>query len=159
MTLVEKLDSDVQVQNCTVLRQSTTLPAWLNGTPIYVDQDAGYGPLRGGEAIRALQELLETERAEKNEESRGRAPARPPGAPPRMQPSMTRQPSEQSREDAPATTMPPQMDEIDEAMDTMANGASSNAGVSDAKVTDDMLQRYMEARNSSPASAGTVATV
>ena len=36
ISLVDKLGNDaVQIQNCDILRQTSPLPDWLDGTPIY----------------------------------------------------------------------------------------------------------------------------
>ncbi len=157
LSLVEKISTDIQVQNCSILRQSTALPDWLNGTPIYVDQGMNSGPLRGTDAVKALQELLEMEKRDEVQEDTltARPPSmkqRPQGAMPRMEPLMTRQPSERPKERYQETVQVPEPPIDDEAPDTMENGAS-NAPISDSKVTDDMLQRFMEARKNSPASA------
>jgi hypothetical protein len=157
MSLVEKISSDIQVQNCTVLREKAHLPAWLNGTPIYVDQYAKTGPLRGRDAVQALRELLETESEQSSDVQEKSNPMhqRPQGAVPRMQPSMTRQPGA-AREEKPSTEFLNIMPDapVEEGLDTMSNGAeSSNAAISDSKVTDDMLQKFMEERKNSPASA------
>ena len=152
MAILEKLHADIQVQDCHILRESTVFPEWLNGTPIFIDRDVGV-PLRGKEAVRHLQALLkEEEEAMKYEEQqqqlKAKAKAPSQGASPRMA-----QPVPPSRQ--PAEEEPLEVNAIDsgeEPMDAMANGAG-NAPLRDDKVTDDELQRFMEARKQSPATA------
>ena len=177
MSIVEKLHTEIQVQDCTVLRQKKTLPEWLNGTPIFVDQTTNSGPLRGKDAVRALRAILNNEALQQppdNEDEEAVRYVQPPprgggvaGAVPRMQPAATRQPSTRPR--APnavhrSSDEPPQTstdgiaplgeDNLDELPpDTMANGTITNAVIRDDKVTDEDLQAFMEARKQSPASA------
>ena len=160
MSLVEKIRIPIQVQDCSVLRRHQRMPDWLNGTPIYVDQSTDAIPLRGTEAVRALQMLLSSQPAEEGDD----APPPQSGAVPRMQPMATREPSVRPPR---ADIVPPppsngnrevvrpdDMADDDLPPDTMANGTSNNnAPMRDGKVTDDDLQRFMEARKQSPASA------
>lgn len=178
MSLVEKIQTPIQVQDCSVLRRHQRMPDWLNGTPIFVDQGGDAEPLRGTEAVRALQRLLSAQPLDEDEEDDDDvvvAEPRPSGAAmPRMQqPIATREPS--ARPTRTDIVPPPplsggasgQVARPDDAFasiettedellpDTMANGTSgsSNAPVRDGKVTDDDLQRFMEARKQSLASA------
>lgn len=56
MALAEKLQPHVTVQDCSVLRESQRLPAWLNGTPLYVDEEDAI-PRRGRDAIAYMSEM------------------------------------------------------------------------------------------------------
>lgn len=175
MTLAEKLfDIEITIQDCSILRVSKALPDWLNGTPILVDR-RDPTPLRGTDAVRALQSILRAQERqsdsrrddddEENDASR-RPSAKAQGAIPRMQGQMTRQPSEKRTPRSaapPQQRQPPPSDYVEtpdaytpeddgEMMDATANGIAGNAGISDGKVTDQDLQKYMEARNASAAS-------
>ena len=166
MSLVEKLDDDaIQIQDCSILRQSQELPDWLNGTPILIDRNSPM-PLRGTQAVRMLQSILKIQDERRSARAaRPEKPKPPPrGAMPRMQPIATRQPSSQSQSHERQEQPPPNFgllgtndnedDEDDvEPMDTMSNGAAANVQIRDDKVTEDDLQRYMEARKQSAASA------
>ena len=161
MSLVEKIQLPIQVQDCSVLRRHQRMPDWLNGTPIYVDQSTDATPLRGTDAVRALQTILSSQLPTEEEND----PPPPPqsSAVPRMQPMATREPS--ARPPRPDIVPPPVSNKQREVVrpddaadddlppDTMANGTTSNAPMRDGKVTDDDLQRFMEARKQSPASA------
>lgn len=161
MSLVEKIEVSIQVQDCSVLRRHQRMPDWLNGTPIYVDQDEDAVPLRGTEAVRALQMLLSNQAPQEEEDA---APTRQAvsSAVPRMQPMTTREPSTRPpraemiphRNNGDSDVVrPDEMADDELPPDTMANGESNdnNAPISDGKVTDNDLQRFMEARKQSPA--------
>lgn len=162
MSLVEKLQSKVQVQDCHILQQSRQLPSWLNGTPILVERNNAV-PLRGTTAVRTLQELLKEQRESSHATAQQTAHMqKPQGAMQRMQPQATRQPGAKESLQEHRAEMQQQMQqqqrqlqndesEEDEPLDTMANG--QNAQLRDDKVTENDLQRYMEQRKQSPASA------
>ena len=168
MALVEKLSNPIRVQNCDILRRHQELPDWLDGTPILIDEEDQH-PLRGTQAVRYLQACLRRE--EKMQMERAQAPpvtqqqhvaTRPMSHAPRMQPAQTRQ----QKPDAPSN---PEMvvesamldsEQIDTAQDATANGAGmENIPLGTGKVDDNDLQRFMEARKNSPASAGASAQV
>ena len=158
MSITEKLETPITVQDCSILRKTQTLPEWLDGTPIYIDQ-ADPLPYRGTDAVRMLQAIQRTETTTRREAPE--PPAAPPpasrGAPRMEPPKQTRQPAETKRRD-PDQPLPPDASLDDageydsEALppDTMANGAS-NAPLRDDKVTEEDLQRFMEMRKQSPA--------
>lgn len=170
ISLVEKLSQRVRVQNCDILRQHEDMPDWLNGTPILIDEEEQH-PRRGTEAIRYLQHMLKqeeklvSEATERNEESISPSAASRPvvHAPPRIEARQTRQPSsrprtqprELSREEIESAMI--EEEEPDTAQDATANGnvgaLNSNVPVGNGKINDDDLQRFMEARKNSPASA------
>lgn len=152
MTIAEKLDNvEIQIQDCNILRQSQQLPEWLNGTPILVER-ADPRPLRGTDAVRFLQSLLRQQERVVEPAPTKKAPPR--GAMPRMEPQTTRQPGKPRDVERSSEQFSEAVDEEseDEPMDTMTNGAS-NAQIRDDKVTEQDLQRYMEARKQSSASA------
>lgn len=182
MSIVERFQEQIQIQDCSILRQNQKLPAWLNGTPIFVDQTQGV-PHRGSDAVRELQRLLKEEslgrRQVSNDDDDDDEPAVPAKrapprgaiqqAPPRMAPpAQTRQPSDRPR--VPTKQAPPVVnpngglgpehmgtadddDVNDDGFDATANGQNLNAPIGDNKLTDEDLQRFMQQRNSSPASA------
>lgn len=171
MSLVEKIEHDIQIQDCNILKSSQSLPSWLNGTPILISRKDPE-PHRGTEAVRVLQFMLREQQRNTESNNHDEEESHPESvprvstgqqqhaAPPRMMPAqMTRQPSAK-RQAAEPTDEPIRPDIHDgndeEAMDTMANGATqyNNSSIRDDKVTEQDLQRYMEARNASAASAG-----
>jgi hypothetical protein len=155
LSLVEKINERVEVQDCSILRMSQKMPEWLNGTPIYVDQRIGQ-PARGTEAVRELQNLLRQE-DELNRE-KNNVPQRPHSMQ-TLPPVHTRQPSSsqenphrtEGRDVAHGTGTDLFVNNGDgydglEPQDATANGSSSNAPIRQDKVTEDDLQRYMEQR-------------
>lgn len=170
MALVEKISTTIRVQNCDILCQHQDLPEWLNGTPILID-DVTQEPYRGTQAVRVLQKILKMEeaaRARKAEKiDRPPPPPQKPvtaartvaHAPPRMDPAQTRQPSLERQA---GTSVPQEQavesamldeEELDTAQDATANGSVENVPVGSGKIDDNDLQRFMEARKNSPASA------
>ena len=88
LSCVQKLRyTNIRVQDTAILRKHSALPEWLNGTPILIDDENGM-PMRGIEAYRFLQSLVDGERAHPPVET-GAEAAEPPqaaaAAPPRMQ--------------------------------------------------------------------------
>ena len=181
MSLVERFREQIQVQDCSILRQSQELPPWLNGTPIFVDQTQGI-PHRGSEAVRELQRLLRSEtptsqsrRPSDPDDDDDNQPSSPRRAPPRgsvqqgpprmAPPAQTRQPSQQpgipvKQPSTPVSCLGPESmgaakdDEVDDdGFDATDNGSTSNAPIGSEKLTENDLQKFMELRNSSPASA------
>lgn len=164
LALVEKITTiPIRVQNCDILRKHQELPAWLNGTPILID-DEDEEALRGTQAVRYLQSVVRREEETVREE----APSQTAGgriaaqATPRLTPAQTRQPSARPRGDA---SQPPREQDVESAMleeeelntaqDATANGAGmENVPLGSGKIDDTDLQRFMEARKKSPASAG-----
>lgn len=61
MSLAERLQPDITIQDCSVLRKSQDLPAWLDGTPIYVHEEDAV-PRRGYDAVHYLNELVRSRR-------------------------------------------------------------------------------------------------
>lgn len=165
MTLLEKLSTDdVRVQDTRILRQTEALPDWLNGTPILVSADDNV-PYRGTDAVRVLQRMIESAPTVASPEHVVAPASKARGAPPRMVPQPTRQPSAAPRTNH-VESRPPQSatltaDAIQDGgpdldalpPDTMENGKVENAAIRDDKVTDEDLQRYMEQRKNSAASA------
>lgn len=176
MSLVERLNESVMIQNCTVLRESEVLPKWLNGTPIYIDQKEGV-PYRGTDAVHELQRMIRSESSQRRGEdakpeeaieqrasqSASRGSAQPP---PRMSPpAQTRQPRQKTGDHGtkPASAQistgfeadhMAMNDEEEGGFDATFNGdTSTNVKIGESKLTDEDLQRFMEQRNSSPANA------
>lgn len=169
LACVQQLRSTkINVQDTSVLRQRTSLPAWLNGTPLLID-DQGGRPMRGMEAYRYLQSLVQQEstdtatRRRRPPRAAMKATAPPPMA--RIDPSMTRQPA--------AKQQPPRiphgdvrdfelaenggdddqaMSDEDGLQDATMHGSAASSFSND-KVTENDLQRFMQQRNASPASA------
>ena len=57
ISIAEKLQPHVTIQDCSVLRENQQLPSWLNGTPIYVSENEGV-PYRGRDAIHHMHILV-----------------------------------------------------------------------------------------------------
>lgn len=155
--VVKKLDVDIVVQNCHLLRKERELPDWLNGTPILA-RDDGSPPLRGREALQHLRAMLRKHpnvpAVTSKEEQRSVPQARSP-------PALGRAPQEQAQPGAhesfsPIANASAAFDE-DEPEDAplfdMEGAAAGNAPIGSGKINDDDLQQYMNARNQSPASA------
>lgn len=138
LSIVEKLpDEIISVQNADILRRTTSdLPEWLDGTPILINEDEGV-PYRGKDAIVKLQTILRSlpppsrSRSESTPESKQLS-----------KPIKSRKTSEISAE--------PQKETLDDhfTMDVVVSEETKSD-----KITEQDLQRYMEMRNSSPASA------
>jgi hypothetical protein len=155
----------INVQDTSVLRQRASLPAWLNGTPILIDNQGGR-PMRGMEAYRYLQSLVQQESTDDTLRQRRPTPQRPmkaASAPPaRIDPSMTRQPAAKQRPRIPQSDVrdfedavvddQTMSDDEDALQDATAHG-NATTSFSNDKVTEDDLQRFMQQRNASPASA------
>ena len=174
MSLVDKLDEDITVQDCTVLREAQELPEWLNGTPILIDGDNPV-PTRGTDAVRMLQAMIKKQnhrltQVPKSGSAVGKRAIAPSadgmrpqssGVVPRMHPVATRQPSSIRRQQPIAPDQTPGSylqldnsgDDTDNEEQIHASSSVTNAQIRDEKVTDDDLQRYMEARKQSAASA------
>ena len=165
MALVEKISDKIRVQNCDILRQHQDLPDWLNGTPILID-DVDQKPYRGTEAVRVLQKILKMEESARKAELMQRPTQKPAAAartvahaPPRMDPAQTRQPSSKQSEetglqrDQEVESAMLDSELPDTAQDATANGNVENIPLGNGKIDDNDLQRFMEARKNSPASA------
>lgn len=176
--VVKKLDAEIVVQNCDLLRSEKNLPEWLNGTPILA-RDDGSLPLRGREALQHLRLMLrEQERvgsssAAKSVPTEGRRPKRGTGETQRrpdgddlqtrvrsasLVASDAAKPVSAARHEAKSFAFDEQEDEG--PLDTLANGSvGANAPIGTGKISDEDLQRYVNARNQSPASANPEAQV
>lgn len=158
LSSVNKLHhTNVRVQDTTILRQHSKLPDWLNGTPILIDDENGVA-IRGIDAYRHLQSLVATEREHPVVENK---PDSASTAPPRMQAIPTRQTASKKEGDmfvAPQQQQPSAQtvdtmgfDDDDAPQDATSHGVDST--MNNDKVTDQDLQRFMQQRNASPASA------
>lgn len=155
LSIVEKIqqsDIDVQVQDCTILKQSQQLPDWLNGTPILVCRGEDLDPQRGRAAVDAL---LELRRRQESGAALGRQKA-----PSSSRPPPARIEAVQTRQHAAQADLPPEPpmgfadDNVFEDEEEMVGGSSSvNAQIRSDKVTEEDLQKYMQQRNLSAASA------
>ena len=157
MALVEKIEHDITVQDCSILRETQALPEWMDGTPIFVDR-ANPTPLRGTDAVLMLQSIVKTQEKKTAPQAERRQPAG--AAAHRMQPLNTRQPGNKAPvpQQQPTSSFSEDENGADEPLDTMANGSTANAPIRDDKVTDDDLAKFMEARKHSPATATPTAT-
>ena len=152
----------INVQDTKVLRKRANLPEWLNGTPILIDDQEGR-PLRGMQAYRYLQDLVQQEESQAHTRTNTVArKAVSSVAPTRIDPEVTRQPSASVRQRSAAPPQPPSTEPYDEndheeeedmPQDATAYGHAAERSYSNDKVTDDDLQRFMQQRNASPASA------
>lgn len=158
---VQKLRAKINVQDTSVLRERASLPAWLNGTPILID-DQGGRPMRGMEAYRHLQSLVQKEAVEDRARERRPAARQAKAEAPmtRIDPAMTRQPSAKRTHLRPAEKDEPEEafalsdgDDDETPVDATAHGQAASGAFSNEKVTDDDLQRFMQQRNASPAAS------
>lgn len=134
MALTEKIRSKIITQDCEVLGKSHPFPDWLIGTPTYVDEETYSRPLTGSEAVKALRIL------KSQEEENGHPVPDEKGA----ETGSREENAFESVQDA----------ELEEGGDATSNGANASTFTNGGKVTEQDLQRYIAARNSSPASAG-----
>lgn len=164
IALLEKLDEQIEVQDCSILRQSQELPDWLNGTPIFIDRN-NPEPKRGSDAVRALQHLVASQGSASKATQRNAQVSQQSSGNTRMQPELTRMPGNPREnitrhEPAESNTdvLPFGGFDDDDKMDATSNGAQPNAPISNEKITEQDLQAYMQMRNSSPASASSQAS-
>lgn len=143
VSLVETIRSPIHIQHCKTLIAEKALPAWLDGTPIFADDQDTHGPYRGTDAVRELQRI---QREEALAASTAEAVRPPP--PPAQRP--TKQAKLRPPDPPPLLDEPP--DEDDGRMDATQNGVTASR-MATGKVTDQDLQAYMEARKNSPASS------
>lgn len=163
ISLVQQLDDNaVTIQNCDVLRaQGQEFPAWLNGTPILIDQDEGV-PHRGSSAVQKLREM--TQRLAPPETRRRTSFKAPDGSPSFGKQTTLREEGEHRRkksentEGVPIAAMQTHFmrigDEEEDENDEFHVETQSTVMLRDDKVTEADLQAYKQARDSSPASAG-----
>ena len=146
LALAEQIpDDSVSVQNCDILRKTDniSLPDWLNGTPIFINEDEGI-PYRGRDAVNQLKRILANV-LQKN---------KTPKMNQQMQPSMNQQlqsgMGQQMQRSTGQASAAADNDSLDEnfKMDVVIQEEEPRSG----KITEQDLQRYMELRNNSPAS-------
>ena len=122
LSIVEKIEEGlINVQDCDILRESKELPEWLNGTPILVDDNEGV-PHKGKDAIKKLRLIASTNPRKVKVSSRS-SHTQSIGAP----------------------------ESGSDLNDDFRLDVQQVEDQSSGKVTEQDLQRYMEARNSSPA--------
>jgi len=147
LALAEKIpDEMLSIQNCDILRKTTIeFPDWLNGTPILINEEEGI-PHRGTDAIRKMREVIKEHeknansghrRQKNNSSDQSREPqSSQKGQGQRVQ-------NAQKAQDSPAQSLD----------DHFIMEVSPQTETRTDKVTEQDLQKYMEMRNASPASA------
>lgn len=131
----------LSIQNCDILKQSTQeIPDWLNGTPLLINEKEGI-PYRGREAINKMHELINLikSKPKKRREPEAQLPNQQNSNQTLQESSINNQPSNDgpsSLDDHFKMDVQPQLEE------TRSD-----------KITEQDLQKYMELRNASPASA------
>ena len=146
LALAEKIpDEALSIQNCDILRKTTIeFPDWLNGTPILINEEEGI-PYRGTDAVRKMREVVkEHEKSANSEHSRKKNSS-----------------SDQSRDREPQKGQGQKAQKAQKAQDSPAQSlddhftmeVSPQTETRTDKVTEQDLQKYMEMRNASPASA------
>ena len=149
LALAEQIPDDtVSVQNCDILRRTDniSLPDWLNGTPIFINEDEGI-PYRGRDAVNQLKRILSSV-LQKNKISREPMNQQmQPSMGQQMQPSMGHQMQKSMDQPSAATEKDSLEDHF--KMDVAVQEEEPRSG----KITEQDLQKYMELRNNSPASA------
>ena len=161
LALAEQIpDEIVSVQNCDILRKTDniSLPDWLNGTPIFINEDEGI-PYRGRDAVNQLKRVLSSV-LQKNKTSRepiqmSMGQQMQPSMGQQMQPTMSQQMqptmSQQMQPSMGQTSANTEKDSLEDhfKMDVVVQDEEPRSG----KITEQDLQKYMELRNNSPASA------
>ena len=133
LALAEQIpDESVSVQNCDILRttDNISLPDWLNGTPIFINEDEGI-PYRGRDAVNQMKRLLSSV-SRKNKTSREPMQLSMNA---QMQPSMN--PQMQSSNDSNPTSTEGPTDSLQDhfKMDVVVQDEEPRSG----KITDSML--------------------
>lgn len=160
LCLVEKLSSvEIQVQDCSILRQTSELPGWLDGTPMLINERERV-PLRGKDAINILRNMLKLQKREEEEKPVQQAVASRSStitsAEPRMHSEFTRTKEDSTfipiQEDPMINASIGQQEEIREEDDPSNLSFEMPAQVDDtsystAKLTEQDLQKYLEKRN------------
>ena len=131
----------VNIQDCDVLRQSQEMPDWLNGTPLYIDQEDGI-PYRGKTALQILQSISESYSV-REKEVQVEKPKSKRSMPPQQQRSETIPPPSPKREEIGPSSL-----DDDFKMEVQPFEESTNS-----KVTEEDLQKFINARNQSPAAS------
>ena len=168
MALVEQIATKIEMQDCSILIQSTELPDWLNGTPIYIDDVAGE-PLRGRDAIHALRQILNEERIQnaqqEDEKALNKVSAKQTRTEVkgRIDPEVTRTGAlkeaevlakrETKHAPAQSETFADDDDAPEHDADFGPLSGDGNVPIRDDKITEADLQRFVEMRNKSPAAA------
>jgi len=139
----------LSIQDCDILKQSKQeIPDWLDGTPLLINEEEGI-PYRGREAISKMHEISSFVKAKskKRRESQKQAHAQLPPPPPPQQQQNNENRDFQLPNDA---TNSAQQSSLDDhfKMDVQQLDETRSD-----KVTEQDLQKYMELRNASPASA------
>jgi hypothetical protein len=145
LALAEQIPEDsISVQNCDILRRTDNIsfPDWLNGTPIFINEDEGI-PYRGRDAVNQLKRVLSNV-LQKNKTSR---------EPIQMSMNQQMQPTirQQTKPSMDQPTSATETDSLEDhfKMDVVVQEDEPRSG----KITEQDLQKYMELRNNSPASA------
>jgi hypothetical protein len=134
LAILKSLPEDmINIQDCDILRQSQALPDWLDGTPLYIDQNEGI-PHRGRLAIKALQKKLKMYTKS--------TPVNVPNVEKKQD-----DPAPRITTDANNFATPNLEDDFKISVEPMSDDTSSS------KITEDELNRYIAARNQSSASA------
>ncbi len=140
LSLVEKIDAKIRVQDCNILTIDKKLPYWLAGTPTLVDDaKTPMTPLKGTRAVRHLQHMLR-EQCSQNKSHKTQVA--------RSKQHVAAN-TETKRDDISPMGDDTAMDE--EPGDATSNGANATEYTNNGKVTEADLQHFMEMRNRSQA--------
>jgi len=171
LAIAEQISDDmISVQNCDVLRNTDdiTLPDWLNGTPIFINEEEGV-PYRGRDAVNQMKRLLSLSQKSNASQNRHAEMKKSGMGQPEMRQS-TGMGQQDMRHGMDQQGMGQQgmgqqgmgqqgmhqqgkgqTDSLhdDFTMDVVVQEEEPRSG----KITEHDLQKYMELRNNSPASA------
>ena len=138
----------LSIQNCDILKQSTQeIPDWLDGTPLLINEKEGI-PYRGREAINKMHELINLikSRPKKRREPESQLTSQ-------QNSNQTLQNSSQTLQESSIDIQPSNngQSSLDDhfKMDVQPQLEETRSD----KITEQDLQKYMELRNASPASA------
>ena len=141
LSLAEKIPENmISIQNCDILReQETELPDWLNGTPIFINEEEGV-PYRGRDAINKINKMLKhISKSRKIQPVQGQQRDKDSIRSPEQN-ILQKQENNEGGQGRGGLDDHFKMD-VDPHMETRND-----------KVTENDLQKYMEMRNASPAS-------
>tara|TARA_B100001778_G_scaffold306891_1_gene286537 strand:- start:429 stop:944 length:516 start_codon:yes stop_codon:yes gene_type:complete len=139
LAIAEKFsEDDISIQNCDILREQTDeIPDWLNGTPLFINEEEGI-PYRGKDAIDKMNTLgKKMKRSNKVENPHG----------------MTQINSRIENENSNIPQQNTENVSSDPLDDHFKMDVQPQEEQSSGKITEHDLQKFMELRNNSPASA------
>jgi len=135
LSIAEKLpDNMISIQNTDILRKTKEMPPWLNGTPIFINENEAF-PYKGKDAIRKLQQVYNSIQDAKQTKT----------------PAISAQVSHSSNQISNVEDTQSTNGGLDDHFKMDVNLQNVDANASSGKITEQDLQKYMEQRNNSAA--------